>query len=110
MELDDPDGELVRRIGAGDTRAVALLLDRKLARMSALAQRLLGDAAEAEDVVQELFLRVWRTAAAWRPGAARFDTWMHQVALNLCRDRLRKRRPARSGRWRPSIPMRSRPI
>ena len=92
MNSDDPDGDLVRRVGEGDPQAVEALVARKLPRMTALAQRLLGDRAEAEDVVQELFLRVWKSAAAWRPGAARFDTWMHRVAYNLCTDRLRKRR------------------
>lgn len=92
MSLDDPDGDLVRRVGLGDAGAIEALVARKLPRMTALAQRLLGDRAEAEDVVQELFLRVWKSAAAWRPGAARFDTWMHRVALNLCTDRLRRRR------------------
>lgn len=65
---------------------------RKLPRMLNLANRMLGDAAEAEDVAQEVFLRVWREAPRWKPGAARFDTWMHRVALNLCYDRLRRRR------------------
>jgi RNA polymerase sigma-70 factor (ECF subfamily) len=65
---------------------------RKLPRMLGLAQRMLGDAAEAEDVAQEVFLRVWREAPRWKPGAARFDTWMHRVALNLCYDRLRRKR------------------
>ena len=92
MNSDDPDGDLVRRVGEGDPQAVEALVARKLPRMTALAQRLLGDRAEAEDVVQELFLRVWKSAAAWQPGAARFDTWMHRVAYNLCTDRLRKRR------------------
>ena len=53
---------------------------------------MLGDAGEAEDVAQETFLRVWRHAAAWNPGKARFDTWLHRVVLNLCYDRLRRRR------------------
>jgi RNA polymerase sigma-70 factor (ECF subfamily) len=92
LNLDDPDGDLVRRVGEGDRHAVEALVARKLPRMTALAHRLLGDRAEAEDVVQEVFLRVWKSAAAWRPGAARFDTWMHRVAFNLCTDRLRKRR------------------
>lgn len=91
--MDDPDGELVRRVGAGDEEAIAQMVRAKLPRMHALAFRLLGDSAEAEDVTQELFVRVWRHAAAWVPGKARFDTWMHRVALNLCNDRLRKRRP-----------------
>ena len=92
MNPDDPDGELVRRVGEGDVHAAEALVARKLPRMTALAHRLLGDRTEAEDVVQEAFLRVWKSAASWRPGAAKFDTWMHRVAYNLCTDRLRKRR------------------
>jgi RNA polymerase sigma factor (sigma-70 family) len=88
----DPDGELVVRVGAGDPAAVQAFVARKLPRMLSLARRLLGDAAEAEDVAQEVFLRSWRQAKGWRPGGARFDTWMHRVALNLCYDRLRRRR------------------
>jgi RNA polymerase sigma-70 factor (ECF subfamily) len=60
--------------------------------MTALARRMLSDPAEAEDVAQEVFLRVWRTAPNWREGQAKFETWMHRVALNLCYDRLRRRR------------------
>ena len=88
----DPDDELVRRAGQGDAAAVQALVARKLRRVLALAERMLGDAAEAEDVAQETFLRVWRNAARWRPGVARFDTWLHRVTLNLCYDRLRRRR------------------
>ena len=88
----DPDGDLVQRIGRGDVAAADLLVGRKLPRMLRLAARMLGDASEAEDVAQEVFVRVWRHAAAWKPGAARFDSWMHRVAVNLCYDRLRRRR------------------
>ena len=88
--VSDPDEELVRRIGSGDDAAMQALVSRKLPRLLALARRMLGDAAEAEDVAQETFLRIWRNAARWRPGAARFDTWIHRVALNLCYDRLRR--------------------
>ena len=52
----------------------------------------LGDAVEAEDVAQETMLKAWRQAPRWTPGKARFDTWLHRVALNLCYDRLRRRR------------------
>jgi len=37
-------------------------------------------------------MRAWRAAPGWKPGQARFDTWLHRVALNLCIDRLRRRR------------------
>jgi len=88
----DPDAEYVRKAGAGDSRAAEALVRRHLPRMVALARRMLSDAAEAEDVAQEVFLRVWREAPRWKPGAAKFETWMHRVALNLCYDRLRRRR------------------
>jgi RNA polymerase sigma-70 factor, ECF subfamily len=92
LSASDPDAELVARIGRGDEQAARLLVGAKLPRVLALATRTLRDRGEAEDVAQETFLRVWRHAKRWRPGAARFDTWLHTVTLNLCRDRLRRRR------------------
>lgn len=88
----DPDEALVAQVAAGEPAAVRALVARKLPRLLALAQRMLGDAGEAEDVAQETFVRAWRQAPGWRPGHARFDTWLHRVALNLCYDRLRRRR------------------
>lgn len=88
----DPDEDLVRRVGEGDPAAIQAMVARKLPRMLMLAQRMLGDAAEAEDVAQEAMLRAWRQAPRWTPGQARFDAWLHRVGLNLCYDRLRRRR------------------
>ncbi|OPA84694.1 RNA polymerase sigma-70 factor [Pseudomonas fluorescens] len=92
MKDTDPDVELLARIGNNEPAAVNEMVKRKLPRLLALAGRLLGDADEAKDVAQESFLRIWRQAANWRPGEARFDTWLHRVALNLCHDRLRRRK------------------
>jgi RNA polymerase sigma factor (sigma-70 family) len=88
----DPDEDLVRRVGQGDPAAAQALVARKLPRVLGLAQRMLHDPAEAEDVAQEAMLRAWRQAPRWQAGKARFDTWLHRVALNLCYDRLRRRR------------------
>ena len=90
--IADPDEDLVRRVGQGDPAAIQAMVARKLPRMLALAHRMLGDAAEAEDVAQEVMLRAWKQAPGWTPGQARFDTWLHRVGLNLCYDRLRRRR------------------
>jgi RNA polymerase sigma-70 factor (ECF subfamily) len=90
--IADPDEELVRRVGQGDPAAIQAMVARKLPRMLALAQRMLGDPVEAEDVAQDAMLRAWRQAPRWTPGKAKFDTWLHRVALNLCYDRLRRRR------------------
>jgi RNA polymerase sigma-70 factor (ECF subfamily) len=88
----DPDEAMVAGVARGDPEAARALVARKLPRILALARRMLTDPAEAEDVAQEVMLRVWREAPRWRPGQARFDTWLHRVALNLCYDRLRRRR------------------
>ena len=90
--IADPDEDLVRRVGQGDPAAIQAMVARKLPRMLALAQRMLGDPIEAEDVAQEAMLRAWKQAPHWTPGKARFDTWLHRVGLNLCYDRLRRRR------------------
>lgn len=88
----DPDETLLERIARGDTSAVSVLVSRKLPRLLSLARRMLGDPIEAEDVAQETLVRTWKQARDWVPGKARIDTWMHRVALNLCYDRLRRRR------------------
>ncbi|MDZ4109612.1 MAG: RNA polymerase sigma factor [Brevundimonas sp.] len=90
--IADPDEDLVRREGQGDPAAIQAMVARKLPRILALAQRMLGDRAEAEDVAQDAMLRAWKQAPLWKPGQARFDTWLHRVGLNLCYDRLRRRR------------------
>ena len=90
--IADPDEDLVRRVGQGDPAAIQAMVARTLPRMLALAQRMLGDAVEAEDVAQEALVRAWKQAPRWEPGKAKFDTWLHRVGLNLCYDRRRRRR------------------
>lgn len=88
------DEALMLRVGKGDGAACRLLVDRHLPPLVAFSRRLLGNQADAEDVAQDVFLRVWAKARDWTPGDAKLSTWLHQVALNLCRDRLRRRRPS----------------
>jgi RNA polymerase sigma-70 factor (ECF subfamily) len=86
------DEALMRRVGGGDEGAYRVLVDRHLGLALGLAARMLGDAAEGEDVTQEAFLNLWRGASRWRPDGARFTTWFYRVVLNLCIDRRRRRR------------------
>ena len=59
--------------------------------MLSLAERMTGNAADADDIVQEAFVKVWKMAPDWRPaGEARFSTWLYRVVLNLCLDRRRR--------------------
>ena len=89
---EDPDAELLARVSRGEEAAFRALIARKLPRVHALAWRLLGSDGDADDVAQDAFLRTWRQEPNWQPGQARFDTWLHRVVLNLCTDRLRRRR------------------
>ncbi|MDE1145660.1 MAG: RNA polymerase sigma factor [Azospirillaceae bacterium] len=86
------DEVLVARVAAGDAQAFRMLTDRHLDRTVTLARRVLGGAADAEDVAQEAFLRLWQHAQRFRPSEARFSTWFYRITVNLCLDR--KRRPA----------------
>lgn len=96
--MDEPsddraiDDALMGRIARGDTAAAGALVARHAPRVLALAQRMLGEATEAEDVAQEALLRLWRVAPDWRAGEAGVAAWLRRVASNLCLDRLRRRR------------------
>jgi RNA polymerase sigma-70 factor (ECF subfamily) len=91
LNEEDPDAGLLARIDEQEPGAVREMVARKLPRLLALATRMLGDRDEASDVAQEVFIRIWKQASRWQSGQARFDTWLHRVALNLCYDRLRRR-------------------
>ncbi|PZQ18193.1 MAG: hypothetical protein DI565_04165 [Ancylobacter novellus] len=86
------DDALMARVAAGDQRAFSRLVARHAPRAQALAHRFTGSATEAEDIVQEAFWRVWRSAARWQPGGALFSTWLHRIVVNLCVDRARRQR------------------
>lgn len=88
----EDDDALIARFAAGDQSAARVLTERHVGRVLALATRMLRDTTEAEDVAQETMLRAWKNAEKWVPGQAKFSTWLHRVALNLCYDRLRKRK------------------
>ena len=77
--------------GRGDRAACGTLCERYRGRVRALARRMRCRCDEADDVAQEVFLRVWRAAPEWQP-RARFETWLRRVTMNVCRDRAAKRR------------------
>ena len=84
------DEELVRRVAAGDSGAFRILVDRHARNWHGLAYRLLGRRDAAEDVVQDVFLRLWSQPGSFRPLGARFSTWAYRVVVNRCLDRLRR--------------------
>ncbi len=90
-ELVDGDAELLRSIAHGDRAAFDRLSRRHLDRAYGAAVRMTGSRADAEDVVQDVFLRLWLKPDSWRPGQAQFSTWLYRVVVNRCLDL--KRRP-----------------
>lgn len=89
---NDQDDALMARAAAGDAYAFRLLVERYQDRPYRLAWRMLGDQAEAEDVAQEAFLRLWAKASTWESVRGGVPGWLVRVATNLCLDKLRRRR------------------
>lgn len=90
---DIGDDDLLRGIAGGDRRAFQRLMARHGKAMMVLAERTTGSADDADELVQEAFLKVWTMAPRWTPdGAAQFSTWLYRVVLNASLDR-RRRRP-----------------
>lgn len=85
MAPGDPDLELVRSAQGGDERAFDALMTRHRQTIFALARRSVGDEAAAHDVTQEVFVRAWFALPRFKPDA-KFSTWLHRIAINLCRD------------------------
>lgn len=85
------DLDQITRAAAGEAAAIRALVNRYSPGILSLATRMLSDSTEAEDVTQETFIRAWKVLPGWE-SRAKFSTWLHRVALNLCYDRLRKRR------------------
>lgn len=89
----EPDDEaLLERCAVGDRQASAMLINRHSPRVMSLAQRMMGSREDAEDITQDVFIKVFSHAGKWESGRARFTTWLHRVTLNQCYDRLRRKR------------------
>lgn len=94
--MDDPaDQELIERYLQGDGDAFAALVRRHERQVYGLCLRVLGNPDDAADAAQDTLVMVARKLGSFR-GDARFSTWLHRVATNVCYDHLRaaKRRPA----------------
>jgi RNA polymerase sigma-70 factor (ECF subfamily) len=97
--LEDPDVQLMLRVSEGDNDGFAELVGRYRQRVLQFFRRELSDHAEAEDLTQEVFLRVYRYRQRYKP-RARFATWVFFIARNVVRNALRSKR--RSPRLQPN--------
>jgi RNA polymerase sigma-70 factor (ECF subfamily) len=85
------DEELVASCLAGDRSAFDLLVLRWDRKIQGAIYRLIGSEDDARDLCQEAFLKAYRGLGAFK-GEAKFSSWLYQIALNLCRDRMRRRK------------------
>jgi RNA polymerase sigma-70 factor (ECF subfamily) len=94
MTTEDTDQQLVERVQAGDKAAFNLLVLKYQQRVLKLVSRFVNDAAEAEDVAQEAFLKAYRALASFR-GDSAFYTWLYRIAINTAKNALvsSRRRP-----------------
>jgi RNA polymerase sigma-70 factor, ECF subfamily len=88
----DEDKDLLDRLAENDEIAFRGLVERHIDRAYAIALRILGNAADAEDVVQDTMLKVWTHRGRWQHGRAKFSTWLYRVVSNRCIDLRRKPR------------------
>ena len=94
MTQDDNDQQLVQRVQKGDKSAFDLLVLKYQHRVLKLVSRFVNDAAEAQDVAQEAFLKAYRALPSFR-GESAFYTWLYRIAINTAKNALvsNRRRP-----------------
>jgi RNA polymerase sigma-70 factor (ECF subfamily) len=86
----ESDEALMARVAEGSAPSFQILAERHVRRALALAQRIVGNVSDGEELVQEALLRVWLHADRWQPERGRFATWFHRILTNLCLDRQRR--------------------
>jgi|SRR5262245_8304339 len=91
LEVVPSDEDLVLALRQGETDSLGVLVARWEQPLYRFVYRVLERREDARDVCQETFLRVLRKSHEFKTGA-RFSTWMYQIALNLCRDQMRRQR------------------
>ncbi|MFM9939078.1 MAG: sigma-70 family RNA polymerase sigma factor [Hyphomicrobiaceae bacterium] len=95
---------MLKRLAAGDAHAFRVTVARFTPQLAALARRMLRDDAEAEDIVQEALVRLWRNAATLELGPYGLRPWLRRVVSNLCIDRMRSAKPVDVTGELPEVP------
>jgi RNA polymerase sigma-70 factor (ECF subfamily) len=90
-ESPEPEIGWMIRIREGDMEALRLLVEMHQARVIGTISKMLGSGAEAEDLAQQVFIRVWKSAPRYRP-TAKFTTWLFRITRNLVFNELRRKR------------------
>jgi len=93
-QLTPTNAALIERIVARDESALAALYDRYAAMLSSVLNRILRDTQAAEEILQDIFYQLWRTAAQYDPARGSLPGWLLVIARNRAISRLRRRNPA----------------
>lgn len=89
MNTHDEDHELMMRITQRDKDAYRILVNKYLGVCVRFAERMVGSRQDAEDIVQETCLKLWRDPTSWKQ-QSKFSTWLYRVIVNACIDHKRK--------------------
>src|SRR5213079_2707000 len=88
-EEDTEDVRLMQLVGRGDTGAFEELIERHQTLVAGTVARMLGSNSDVEDIAQQVFIRVWKSASRYRP-RAKFTTWLLKITRNLVFNELRR--------------------
>ena len=89
MAATEEDIRLMQRIANADEDALSILMNRYVHQVIRFAEKILGSLTEAEDVAQEVFVKIWKAAPTWTPQAS-LKTWIYRITFNRCLDLKRK--------------------
>src|SRR5438132_13307242 len=101
-EEDADDVRLMQLVGRGDTQALEQLIEKHQTLVAGTVARMLGSSSDVEDIAQQVFIRVWKSARRYVP-RAKFTTWLLKITRNLVFNEMRRTRP------RPEVPLQSGP-
>ncbi|OQW96044.1 MAG: hypothetical protein BWK79_00245 [Beggiatoa sp. IS2] len=90
MDESSDDEQMMYRIQQGDHQAFRRLVEQHLNPLYRFVRRMLGTPTDADDIVQETFIKVWRNAHQWQVGKAKLSTWLHSIAHHCCIDSYRQ--------------------
>lgn len=90
----DPDRGTLERVAAGDVESFGILVERHQGKLIRLCERMLGNAEEARDAAQDIFLKALKKAGSYKP-QAKVSTWLYRIAVNHCLNSLRRRQVVR---------------
>jgi RNA polymerase sigma-70 factor (ECF subfamily) len=91
LNASDQDVNWMQRVARGDMEAFQALIEAHQARVVGTVAKMLGDDIDSEDIAQQVFIRVWKSAGRYQP-TAKFTTWLFKITRNLVFNELRRRK------------------